>query len=126
MRLFLLANQKKKVGNPLRSLSVYNKTINRKKEKYSNLSDEELNRMLEQLEAEFNREYQFRAHNQNGLEENENDFISDYNKAKKKIEDAIKLTKKELMLMLKRTENTILVPNYKNGLVEVKKQNGVC
>ena len=42
-----------------------------------------------------------------------------------KIEDAIKLTKKELMLMLKRTENTILVPNYKNGLVEVKKQNGV-
>lgn len=128
---FRVYNQNGLEENENDFISDYNKAkkkiedaINRKKEKYSNLSDEELNRMLEQLEAEFNREYQFRAHNQNGLEENEDDFIGEYNRKKKEIEDELKRRNKKYTLREPEApEKTIIIPEKTKGEVEEQKKS---
>jgi len=69
--------------------------LNRKNNPYSKMSDEELLDALKRLEAEFDAEYKFRAHNQNGMEYNDDNFIEEYRRKKKLIQDEIDIRKKK-------------------------------
>jgi len=63
--------------------------LNRRNNPYLKLSDEELLEALKKLEADFVSEYQFRAYEQNGTEQNTDNFIEEYRAKKKLIEDEL-------------------------------------
>ena len=98
--------------------------IARKKNKYASLSTEELEKMLEELENEFKAEYQFRVHEQNGMEYNDDDFIENYNKKKKAITAELKrrnrtikepIPPKEPQFVLEKEEIIDDVPEIKGN-----------
>ena len=111
-------------------MKLYNELKN-KKQPYSNLSIEEIQRKLKELEEEFNAEYQYRAYGENGTNEHDDDFIAEYNRKKKALEDELKrknnpftnLTDDELQRKLKELEEEFNDEYYyrthrENGLIE--------
>lgn len=91
----------------------------RKNNPYKNLSNEELQAKLEELENDYNEEYRWREGHESGMEEHDDDFIKDYENKKKKIQDELdrrnnkdleKPRKPEQPMMIKEKENTEPVP----------------